>query len=96
MFNHFTMIKVCLQKQQEQPANLIPLDDIAEVQPADSCDLLLKAMSLPIAKVLVELHGGHLWVESKQERGNNFCFTLPKPAELKKEPSMKTASASLR
>jgi PAS domain S-box-containing protein len=31
-----------------------------------------------IAKELVELHGGRMWVKSGQERGNTFCFALPK------------------
>ncbi len=96
IFNHFTMIKEYLHKQQEQLTNLTPSDDIDEGPPADSYDPLLEALSLPIAKVLVELHGGRLCVENKQERGNNFCFTLPKPAGLKKEAPMTTASASSR
>jgi signal transduction histidine kinase len=38
-------------------------------------DLLL---ALPIARELVEMHGGWIWAESKDGRGNSFCFTLPK------------------
>ncbi len=36
------------------------------------------ALGLPIAKQLVEMHGGCIWAESGDERGNSFCFTLPK------------------
>jgi PAS domain S-box-containing protein len=45
------------------------------------------SLALPIAKELVELHGGWIWAESKDglvpplggaRRGNSFCFTLPK------------------
>ncbi|UCE98933.1 MAG: PAS domain S-box protein [Planctomycetota bacterium] len=36
-------------------------------------------LGLPIVKELVEMHGGYIWVESREERGNNFCFALPKP-----------------
>ncbi|GAF71835.1 unnamed protein product, partial [marine sediment metagenome] len=36
------------------------------------------ALGLPIAKELVEMHNGWIWAESKDGRGNSFCFTLPK------------------
>ena len=35
-------------------------------------------LALPIAKELVEMHGGWIWAESRDDRGNSFCFTLPK------------------
>lgn len=76
LFNHFTVIK-------EHLTNLTSSVDREEGSLASNCDLLLQALSLPIAKVLVELHGGRLWVESKQEKkGNNFCFTLQKEASM--------------
>jgi len=37
------------------------------------------SLGLPIAKELVEMHGGWIWAESKDKQGNSFCFTLPKP-----------------
>jgi signal transduction histidine kinase len=36
------------------------------------------SLGLPLAKELVEMHGGCIWAESEDERGNLFCFTLPK------------------
>ena len=36
------------------------------------------SLALPIAKELVEMHGGWIWAESRDGRGNSFCFTLPK------------------
>ena len=35
-------------------------------------------LALPIARELVEMHGGWIWAESRDEQGNSFCFTLPK------------------
>ena len=47
------------------------------------------SLALPIARELVEMHGGWIWAEGRDGRGNSFCFTLPKP-------SVQAAAASTR
>jgi PAS domain S-box-containing protein len=44
-------------------------------------------LGLPIAKALVEMHGGKIWVESESGRGSTFSFTLPAERPLKFELS---------
>lgn len=34
-------------------------------------------LGLPIARTLIEAHGGHIWAESKVGQGTTMCFTLP-------------------
>jgi signal transduction histidine kinase len=34
-------------------------------------------LGLYISRLIVEAHGGHIWVESEPGRGAAFCFSLP-------------------
>ena len=44
-------------------------------------------LGLPIAKGIVEAHGGHLWVESTLGRGSIFFFSLPSAHPTADQPS---------
>ncbi|MFH2137517.1 MAG: response regulator [Candidatus Omnitrophota bacterium] len=39
-------------------------------------------LGLPIAKQIIELHGGNIWAQSKTNSGSRFSFTLPVKAQV--------------
>ena len=34
------------------------------------------------AREIVELHGGHIWLESQLGKGSTFCFQVPRAMEV--------------
>jgi two-component system phosphate regulon sensor histidine kinase PhoR len=34
-------------------------------------------LGLSVAKAMIELHGGRIWVESEEGKGSKFIFTVP-------------------
>jgi signal transduction histidine kinase len=54
------------------------LDDIfSPYWQAKRTERLGAGLGLPIAKGIVEAHGGRIWAESEQGKGTRFFFTLP-------------------
>ncbi len=45
-------------------------------------------LGLPIARGIVEQHGGRMWAESRAGEGSTFHFTLPLASELRKPVRM--------
>lgn len=52
-------------------------DEFRQVDGSHSREYEGTGLGLPIAKKLVELHGGRIWVESKVNHGTTFHVTLP-------------------
>jgi signal transduction histidine kinase len=44
-------------------------------------------LGLSVAKVMIEMHGGRIWVESVEGKGSNFTFLLPLESQSVEKPS---------
>ncbi|MGR3221278.1 MAG: ammonium transporter [Candidatus Anammoxibacter sp.] len=45
-------------------------------------------LGLALAKRIVDLHGGKIWVESEENKGSKFSFTLPVHPDYKKKATL--------
>jgi histidine kinase len=52
-------------------------DKFYQVEPSNKQKTKGTGLGLTIAKALVEMHGGRIWIESEMGRGSVFSFTLP-------------------
>ena len=60
--------------QQDQARLFLPFERLDQIQHASSKGL---GIGLLVCRRLVEAHGGHIWVESSNDKGSKFSFTLP-------------------
>jgi len=83
--------KVIIQARKAEGEITISVTDYGKGIAPDDCSRLFKrffqvkgsqppkgvGLGLYISRLLVEAHGGHIWVESKLGEGSTFYFTLP-------------------
>jgi len=71
------------------PEDLIPLfEKYFRVKSPTGYHVAGTGLGLPVARVIVEAHGGRIWAESKVGQGTTLCFSLPRQglsAELNHE-----------
>lgn len=68
------------------PEDLIPLfEKYFRVRSATSLHISGTGLGLPIARTIIEAHGGRIWAESKVGQGTTLYFSLPR-SELMETP----------
>ena len=74
----------------------IIFEEFRQVDGSASREMSGTGLGLTISKRLIEMHGGHIWVESEYGRGTAFSFLLPLdgPPELQPQISDETALPS--
>jgi len=83
---HGDMLKVCVYDRGigiEDKNQEIIFEDFRQIDGDLTRSYGGTGLGLTIAKKIVEMHGGRIWVESKKGEGAQFFFTLPlKPATV--------------
>jgi two-component system sensor histidine kinase ChvG len=52
-------------------------------RPQADTDSMSPLLQLPIAKELIQMHSGNIWIENGQDKGRALCLTLPKVSAAK-------------
>jgi signal transduction histidine kinase len=61
------------------PENMIPLfEKYFRVIPTNDYHAPGSGLGLPIARSIVEAHGGRIWIESREGQGTTLSFSLPR------------------
>jgi two-component system sensor histidine kinase VicK len=65
------------------PEDLIPLfEKFFRVRSSASLHVPGTGLGLPIARSIVEVHGGRIWAESKLGQGTTIFFSLPRTTSV--------------
>lgn len=80
------VISVADQGVGISPEDLIPLfEKFYRVKSHTSLHVSGTGLGLPIARAIVEAHGGRIWAESKLGQGTTLFFSLPLPKEREED-----------